>query len=679
MGWADAGPNLLIGLREGLESGLIVTILLAAVRRSGKSASTAPIWAGVLAAVAMSLSFGALLASDTDLISPSGRGDIDGFLSVLAVAAVTGMIFWVRRVAGGLPGQSPKRVGGALGTGGLTLALTALLAVGREGLDASLFIWTTAQASGRTAAPLTGAVLGIAVAVVVCALLHRRAISTNGAKLFALTGVLLVVVAAGVLASGLGDLQDTGLVPGHALVAFDASAHINVDSWWATIVTGVTNLAARMTWLQVVAYVGYIAVVLAAFRPGSARGVVVEAAAIESIPWWQRRPRMAAGVLAGVVAVPVGAAVLVGLFVQPSAAAPVENIPITRASCAPSWFATSTGPHDFAVANQSPDLVDVRLVQQRDDTVAAEVDRLAPGATVTVHTSLIAAAYQWHCYLPGQAASASPVVTVSGPATPNTGPDYAVAAVTRKKLLAVAAIYDEYVGGRLTRLRGDVVRLGTALRSGSVARSRSAWLRAQLTWESMGAAYGSFGRIGDAIDGLPFGLSRGVRSRQFIGLHRIEWGLWHGQAPATLAHYAAGVLAQLPQLRRQLPALTAAPANLPIRAHEILEDALRDHLSGFGSLGSDAALAETATDISATRVVLRELTPLLRPGAGNLLARIDADLDRLDHVVRGTQVNGRWVSWSTVDRSQRDRIDAAIGIAVADLAHVPLLLELPED
>src|SRR5262245_36093857 len=129
--WADAVPNLLIGLREGLEGGLVVTILLAAVRKAGGGASTRPVWFGVAAAVTLALSFGAVLTfSDNSLPSRAQEG-FGGILSVVAVGLVTWMVFWMRRTARTLSGELKAKVADALVLGGGTLAVTALLAVGR--------------------------------------------------------------------------------------------------------------------------------------------------------------------------------------------------------------------------------------------------------------------------------------------------------------------------------------------------------------------------------------------------------------------------------------------------------------------------------------------------------------------------------------------------------------------
>ncbi|MGH2876876.1 MAG: iron uptake transporter permease EfeU, partial [Solirubrobacteraceae bacterium] len=270
MSWADAVPNLLIGLREGLEAGLVVSILLAAVRKSAPDgrASTAPLWLGVVGAVAVSGSFAAVLTFTTDAVDSRAQQAVGGILSVLAVGLVTAMVFWMRRTARTLSGELRSKVDAARLIGPGALALTAFLAVGREGLETTLFLWTAVKASGETVAPLLGAALGLLVAVVLCTLLYRRAIKINLGVFFSRTALALVVIAAGVLAYGLGDLQEAGLLPGHAWVAFDISGAVAADSWWASIVTGVTELSVTMTVLQVVAYLAYLGAVVPAFRRG---------------------------------------------------------------------------------------------------------------------------------------------------------------------------------------------------------------------------------------------------------------------------------------------------------------------------------------------------------------------------------------------------------------------------
>ena len=117
MTWADAVPNLLIGLREGLEAGLVVSILLAALRKiappegGNGRVSAAPVWLGVLGAVMVAGSFAAVLTFSTSVLSSRAQQAVGGLLSVLAVGLVTSMVFWMRRTAASL--ARPAARGGA--------------------------------------------------------------------------------------------------------------------------------------------------------------------------------------------------------------------------------------------------------------------------------------------------------------------------------------------------------------------------------------------------------------------------------------------------------------------------------------------------------------------------------------------------------------------------------------
>ena len=217
MSWSDALPNLLIGLREGLEAGLVVSILLAALRQTapdGKRASSAPIWLGVLGAVTLAGSFAAVLSYSTGVLSSRAQEAVGGFLSVLAVSLVTAMVFWMRRTSAGLSGRLRGQVERSVMVGAGALAVTTFLAVGREGLETTLFLWTAVRASGHTVSPLVGAGLGLALAVALCWLLFRRAIRLDLAKFFGYTAIGLIVIAAGILAYGLGSCRTHGCSPG---------------------------------------------------------------------------------------------------------------------------------------------------------------------------------------------------------------------------------------------------------------------------------------------------------------------------------------------------------------------------------------------------------------------------------------------------------------------------------
>lgn len=274
-------PNFLIGLREGLEASLVVGILIAYVVRTGHARRLRLVWTGIAAAVVLSLGFGALLTftSTTLLSTTAAKETFGGVLSLVAVTFVTWMIFWMRRAARTLKGELQDKLEAALAMGSAALVATAFAAVGREGLETALFLWTNIQSTGTSLAPIIGGTLGLLAAVVLGYLLYKRAVSLNLKTFFTWTGAGLVLVAAGVLAYGIHDLQEGGVLPGLDSLAFDISRIIPPASWYGTLLKGVLNVSPASTWLQVSAYLGYLVPVLVLFfrapaapRSGSAPG-----------------------------------------------------------------------------------------------------------------------------------------------------------------------------------------------------------------------------------------------------------------------------------------------------------------------------------------------------------------------------------------------------------------------
>ena len=258
--------NFLIGLREGLEAALIVSILLGYLGRIGRSDLKPRIWLGVAAAVLVSLAFGALLTFGAYGLTFEAQETIGGLLSVVAVGFVTWMIFWMVRHGRTLTTDLRAGVDQTIGAGSaFGLVLLAALTVGREGLETSLFIWAAVQASGQTWVAFGGAVAGIVVAVVLAALLSRGLVRIDLGRFFTFTAGLLVIVAAGVLSYAVHDLQEARVLPGLDRLAWDVSAAVPADSWYAVLLKGTFNFSPQATWLEIVAWTAYVVVVGTAF------------------------------------------------------------------------------------------------------------------------------------------------------------------------------------------------------------------------------------------------------------------------------------------------------------------------------------------------------------------------------------------------------------------------------
>jgi high-affinity iron transporter len=260
--------NALIGLREGLEASLVVSILVAFLVRTDRRAELPKVWLGVAVAVVVSVGVTLGLTLTQQALTFEAQEALGGSLSIIAVGFVTWMIFWMRRNARTLSQNLRGRLDDAIRIGPVAVVVMSALAVGREGLETAVFFFAAAQAAGQTAQPLIGFLLGIATSMVLAYLLYRGAVRINLGKFFTLTGFFLIFVAAGILAYGIHDLQEAGILPGLTTLAFDVSAAVPPDSWYGTLLKGVLNFSPQTTVLEAVVWVAYVGVVLPMFlRP----------------------------------------------------------------------------------------------------------------------------------------------------------------------------------------------------------------------------------------------------------------------------------------------------------------------------------------------------------------------------------------------------------------------------
>jgi len=249
--------------------------------------------------------------------------------------------------------------------------------------------------------------------------------------------------------------------------------------------------------------------------------------------------------------------------------------------------------------------------------------------------------------------------------------------LTEKRSLAR---YRDYVARKLQTVRSQVMSLSSAIRSDNLERARAAWLTAHLSWLEIGqddGAYGSFGALGGAIDGLAAGHRLGTADPGFTGFHRIEFDLWTRHDLAAAAADAAALQRLLARVMRTslaswLPATANGIANWLLRPHEVLEDALRDSLTADDDYGSGTDLASIAADIVATREMLSQLAPQVDLLAPRLIARARAELTALSHaIVAAGHTRRGSVSIQELPVRARQQIDADVGAALETLAPLP--------
>ena len=254
--------TFLIALREGLEAALIVSILVAYVVKTGRRNLLAPIWTGVGIALAASFALGGFLSFTSAELSERGEQIFAGTTSFIAVGLVTWMVFWMKRAARTLRDELHGKVDNALTTGPLALATAAFFAVAREGLETALFVYTNFKTVAATSSASLGLVLGLSLAVVLGYLIYNRSVKLNLSKFFTITGIALIIVAAGVLSYGVHEYQELGWLPGETSYAWDISSVMAKDSIAGSLLAGTIGFDVNTSWVQLLLWGAYLGIVL---------------------------------------------------------------------------------------------------------------------------------------------------------------------------------------------------------------------------------------------------------------------------------------------------------------------------------------------------------------------------------------------------------------------------------
>ena len=265
-------PTFIIGLREGLEAALIVGIVAAFLGQQGRRDALRQVWIGVAAAVALCLAIGfGLQALSRDL--PQRQQEmLETVIGTVAVGFVTYMILWMRRHARDLKGDLEGHAASALASGSArALVMMAFLGVLREGFETAVFLLATFQNSNDPAVSGLGAVLGVLIAVIVGFLIYKGGLKINMARFFRVTGVVLVVIAAGLVMSAFHTGHEAGWVTFGQGSTWNLDWLVNKGTPVESLVTGVLGIQQKPVVIEVVGYLAYLLPMLALVILGTRR------------------------------------------------------------------------------------------------------------------------------------------------------------------------------------------------------------------------------------------------------------------------------------------------------------------------------------------------------------------------------------------------------------------------
>src|SRR4051794_10631144 len=252
-------PSFVIGLREGIEAALIVGIVAGFLRQEGRRDALRPMWLGVAAALAICVAVGAVLELLDEELPERGQEGLETIVGVAAIGIVSFMIVWMRRHARGLSGQLRASARSALAAGSTgALVAMAFFAVIREGLETVVFLLAVFQNADDPFAAGLGALLGLAGAVVIGMLVYRGGVRLNLTRFFRVTGVVLVVVAAGLVASTLHAAHEAGWLNSGQGQALDLTWLVVPGTWTSALLTGMLGWQPTPTYAEVTGYLVYL-------------------------------------------------------------------------------------------------------------------------------------------------------------------------------------------------------------------------------------------------------------------------------------------------------------------------------------------------------------------------------------------------------------------------------------
>nr|WP_314174469.1 EfeM/EfeO family lipoprotein [Streptomyces sp. DSM 40971] len=348
------------------------------------------------------------------------------------------------------------------------------------------------------------------------------------------------------------------------------------------------------------------------------------------------------------------------------------RVEVSSGKCGRGWGGSRTGLQVFDLHNGSDRAAEVYLRDARG-AVHGEVEGVGPGTTRTLRADLGKGAYAFACYPDDGAPAAGPTVRVRGGSGGPGGP--AARPVDQHDLIPPTLSYQRWVSGRMGPLLDATEELRSAIDDGDLARARTAWLPAHLTYERMGAAYGTFGDADAAINGTTAGLPGGTHDEDFTGFHRIEQGLWHGASASSLRPYADRLVKDVRTLRKDWSQARMDPLDLGLRAHEILENTVQFELTGRTDYGSGSNLATARANLDGTRAALSRLRPLLSSRYPHM-ARLEDELDGMQARLDRHEHDGHWTPLAGLGRREREKVNADASELVERLADVAALCDV---
>jgi high-affinity iron transporter len=635
--------TFVIALREGLEASLIVGIIAAFLRRQDRADALRAMWAGVALAIVLCLAVAVVLRLVDNELPHREQEGLETIVALIAVAMVTYMIVWMTEHARDLRGQLQEGAAGALARGSMwALVGMAFFAVLREGFETSVFLLAAFNDATDPASAGLGVVLGIVCALALGYGIYRGGVRLNLSRFFRATGVVLVLVAAGLVASALHTGAEAGWVTGGQAQALDLSAVIRPGTVWESLITGILGIAAKPTVIEVVGWVLFAAPMLV---------ILLAPDAV--------RPRMRASVAgAAVVAAPI--VLVAGTFGgDPSTSAAATgahktiNVAISDAGCEPAQLKLASGPTTFVVTNKgSSKVTEYEVVQ--GDRALAEAENVTSGLTKRFSLTLQPGRYELRCTGGTRGAS----LAVSGAHS-----DLALDPALQRGVDGYRTFLERETASLITGVEG----LRHALASGDLAAARRAYATARVPYERVEPVAESFGDLDPRIDAR----ANDVPKSQWTGFHPIERKLWVGKTTKGTAGLADGLLADARKLQRLVRGVKLEPAQVGNGANELLGEVSKSKITGEEERYSHLDLLDFDANVEGARAAFDAIRPALTGKDPDLVAEIERRFGLVDAALRPHARAGGFVSYTDLQKHEVRRLSEVIDALAEPLSRAP--------
>ncbi|MCW2985626.1 MAG: hypothetical protein JWR63_3196 [Conexibacter sp.] len=643
-------PTFVIGLREGVEAALIVSIIATFLRQEGRTDALRWVWTGVAAAAAICLAVGIVLQIVDQELPQKGQEGLETIVGTVAVGIVTFMVVWMRRHAAGLGGELRASTAAALKEGSVkALVGMAFFAVFREGLETAVFLLAVFQSTDDAGTAGTGAILGLLAAVAIGYAIYRGGIRLNLTRFFRLTGLVLVFVAAGLVASALHTAHEAGWVNAGQGQAVDLSWLVVPGTWTAALLTGMLGLQPHPVTIEVIGYLVYavpaVIYLLLPARRRPAKQHPVKSAAV-------------AGVVIAAAALLLGACGPGDPGGGSSASSGTRQVAIklTDAGCEPAQLTLGAGRTEFKVTNGGTGRV-TEFEVLSGARILGEKENVVAGLSGSFTINLKPGTYAIAC--PGGKTAATGALTVGGTEAPAGAADPLLASAT--------ASYRGYVERQSELLVARVERFTAAIKAGDVAGAKARFASARGPYETIEPVAESFGSLDPEIDARVNDVEQGT---PWTGFHRLEQGLWVKGSTKGLAPIADKLLADVRRLEAKTKGLTYQPEELANGANGLLDEVSASKITGEEDRYSHTDLYDFVANVEGSETAFGLLAQALKRTEPALATTIAARFDAVNAALDALKDGDGFPTYDTIDAAQRRRLSQLVDALAEPLSKV---------